>query len=176
MKANRASVIGAALYGHVGLAPKRMKWLRQTTAAAHGRMKIGSTELVLDEVSGKYPDPSYVFIPQRFRTINRLLQKWPAHQIDKLKEAFLTIKQKIMAHKEHWRIVAGPIAAALAYAKDLGWQAQSLDTWQVQGRNYELLHLKNFHELLFSIKKQINRGQATQKYAAAIVPRAKARR
>ena len=37
VKANRASVVGAALYGHeaVGLAPKRMKWLRQTTAVAH---------------------------------------------------------------------------------------------------------------------------------------------
>ena len=58
VKANRASILGSALYGHeaVGLAPKRMKWLRQTTAVAHGRMKLGSTEIVLDEVSGKYPD------------------------------------------------------------------------------------------------------------------------
>ena len=76
VKANRASIMGTALYGQeaVGLAPKRMKWLRQTTAVAHGRMKLGSTELVLDEVSGKYPDPSYVVIAQQFRTLRRLLQ------------------------------------------------------------------------------------------------------
>ena len=64
-----------------------MKWLRQTTATAHGRMKIGSAELVLDEVSGKYPDPSFVVIAQQFRALRRLLQKWPASQVDRLKEA-----------------------------------------------------------------------------------------
>ena len=158
VKANRASIMGTALYGHeaVGLAPKRMKWLRQTTAIAHGRMKIGSTELVLDEVSGKYPDPSYVVIAQQFRTLRRLLQKWPVSQVDKLKEGFLTIKHKIMARSEHWRIVAGPLAAAVAYAKDLGWQAQSLDTWQIQEEQFRLLEPKEFHALLFKVKTQVN--------------------
>ena len=140
VKASRASIMGAALCGHeaVGLAPKRMKWLRQTAAVAHGRMRIGSTELVLDEVSGKYPDPSYMVIAQQFRTLRRLLQKWPASQVDKLEEAFLTSKQKIMTRSEDWRIVAGPLAAAVAYAKDLGWQAQSLDTWQYQDETLSL--------------------------------------
>ena len=122
-------------------------------------MKIGSTELALDEVSGKYPDPSYVVIAQHFRTLRRLLQKWPASQVDKLKEAFLTIKHKIMTRSEHWRIVAGPLAAAVAYAKDLGWQAQSLDTWRIQEEQFQLLEPKEFHALLFKVKTQVNKAR-----------------
>ena len=98
-------------------------------------------------------------IAQQFRTLRRLLQKWPDSQVDKLKEAFLTIKHKIMARSEHWRIVAGPLAAAVAYAKDLGWQAQSLDTWQIQEEQFRLLEPKEFHALLFKVKTQVNEAR-----------------
>ena len=119
-------------------------------------MKIGSTELVLDEVSGKFPDPSYVVIAQHFRASRRLLLKWPSSQIDKLKTAFITVKHKVLAHKERWRVVAGPLAAAVAYAKDMGWQAQPLDVWQFQDDTYNVLDPMEFHALLFRIKSQMN--------------------
>ena len=103
-----------------------------------------------------YPDPTYTVIAQHLRTLRRLLQKWPVHQLDHLKEAFFGIRAKIQAHKEPWRIVAGPIAAALAYAKDLGWQAQSLTVWQANGVEHDLLNPKDFHRLLFALKEQLS--------------------
>ena len=67
-----------------------------------------------------------------------------------------------MAHAEHWRIVAGPLAAAVAYAKDMGWQAQSLDVWQIQDEKFNVLEPMEFHALLFRVKAQINEARQSK--------------
>ena len=53
-------------------------------------------------------------------------------------------------------IVARPIVAALAYAKDLEWQAQFLTVWQIGDRKYKLLEPKDFYQLLFRVKEHYN--------------------
>ena len=68
-KACKQSVFGAALYGHMamGLAPKRLKWVRHQHAAVLGRMTLGSTEAVIEQAAHKHDDPAYTIINQHFR-------------------------------------------------------------------------------------------------------------
>ena len=49
IRAFKQGVLSVALYGHVaiGLAPKRLKWIRHQQAQVLGRMSLGSTEYVL---------------------------------------------------------------------------------------------------------------------------------
>ena len=42
----------------------------------------------------------------------------------------------------------------------LGWQAQSLDVWQIQKERFRLLDPKKFHALLFKVKLQMKLDRA----------------
>ena len=68
LTACKQGVFGVALYGHVavGLAPKRLKWVRHQHASVLGRMSLGSTEAVIEQASNKHDDPAYTIMNQHF--------------------------------------------------------------------------------------------------------------
>ena len=70
--------MSVALYGHVamGMAPKRLKWVRQQHAIALGRMSLGSTELVLEMHTHKHADPTFTIMNQQLRLMHKLLVMW----------------------------------------------------------------------------------------------------
>ena len=79
----KQGVFGVALYGHVavGLAPKRLKWVRHQHASVLGRMSLGSTEAVIEQASNKHDDPAYTIMNQHFRVLHKLLVAWTKHRL-----------------------------------------------------------------------------------------------
>ena len=139
-KAARAGVEAAAAYGHqaVGLASKRMAFLRQLTAVHNGRMRNGSSEIVLDLRCETKPDPSALLVEQHLRSYVSIVGRWPGELRPTLETAFHNIRNRVTAHKEPWRIASGPVAATLCYLKEMRWQASGLTEWTIAGANYDL--------------------------------------
>ncbi|CAE7460623.1 unnamed protein product [Symbiodinium sp. CCMP2592] len=139
-KAAKAGVEAAAAYGHqaVGLAPKRLKFLRQLTAQHNGRLTNGATEVVLDLLCTTKPDPSGRLVEQHFRSFVAMTGNWPQALKPALENAFEGMSQRVASHKELWRIAAGPIGATLCYLKELGWQPSSLLRWEIHSQQYDL--------------------------------------
>ena len=139
-RAAKAGVEAAAAYGHraVGLATKRMAFLRQLTAVHNGRMKGGSTEIVLDYRCETKPDPSALLVEQHVRSYVSTVTRWPSDLAQSLESAFQSIKERVAAHKEPWRIAAGPMGATLCYLKEMRWEPQGLTDWTIEGSSYSL--------------------------------------
>ena len=139
-KAAKAGVEAAAAYGHqaVGLASKRMAFLRQLTAVHNGRMRCGSTEIVLDYRCETKPDPSALLVEQHVRSYVSTVARWPSDLEQSLESAFQSIKERVAAHKEPWRIASGPIGATLCYLKEMRWEPQGLTDWTIEGSSYSL--------------------------------------
>ena len=154
-KACKQSVFGAALYGHMamGLAPKRLKWVRHQHAAVLGRMTLGSTEAVIEQAAHKHDDPAYTIMNQHFRFLHRLLVSWTQSPLEELENAFNHWMTRIKHHKEPWRIVVGPFGAAACYLKALGWKASSLTRWQAGEEKFDLLDRGSMHRLSLRLKK-----------------------
>ena len=140
-KAAKAGVEAAAAYGHqaVGLASKRMAFLRQLTAVHNGRMRCGSTEIVLDYRCETKPDPSALLVEQHVRSYVSTVARWPSDLEQSLESAFQSIKERVAAHKEPWRIASGPIGATLCYLKEMRWEPQGLTDWTIEGSSYSLM-------------------------------------
>ena len=136
IRAYKQGVLSVALYGHVaiGLAPKRLKWIRHQQAQVLGRMSLGSTEYVLELANSKHEDPAFIVINQHFRFFHQLLVKWNQGQLEEIEVSWRFWYKRIMSHKEPWRIVVGPIGAAICYLKALGWTAPSLTVWRAGER------------------------------------------
>ncbi|CAE7432806.1 unnamed protein product, partial [Symbiodinium sp. KB8] len=132
IRAFKQGVLSVALYGHValGLAPKRLKWIRHQQAQVLGRMSLGSTEHVLELANSKHEDPAFIIINQHSRFFHQLLVKWNQGQLEEIDVSWRFWYKRIMSHKEPWRIVVGPIGAAICYLKALGWAAPSLTVWR----------------------------------------------
>ena len=154
-KACKQSVFGAALYGHMamGLAPKRLKWIRHQHAAVLGRMNLGSTEAVIEQASYKHDDPAFTIMNQHFRFMHKLLVAWTQSPLTELEVAFNHWMTRIKHHKEPWRIVVGPFGAAACYLKALGWKASSLTKWQAGEEQFDLLDRGSMHLLSLRLKK-----------------------
>ena len=107
----KQGVFGVALYGHVavGLAPKRLKWVRHQHASVLGRMSLGSTEAVIEQASNKHDDPAYTIMNQHFRVLHKLLVAWNQTPFGELEEAFAHWVKRVQRHKEPWRIVVVPL-------------------------------------------------------------------
>ena len=155
VRAFKQGVLSVALYGHValGLAAKRLKWIRHQQAQVLGRMSLGSTEFVLEHANDRHEDPACVIIHQHFRFLHKLLVKWPQENMSELEEAWRFWYNRIMAHKEPWRIVVGPIGAAVCYLKALGWSAASLTVWRGCGKEFCILDRASLHHLSFHLKQ-----------------------
>ena len=90
---------------YLGLAPKRLKWVRQQHAVAMGRMSLGSTEAVIEMNRHKHQDPAYTVINQHFRCLHKLLLAWGQSPRVELEESFEYWNRRLQAHPEPWRIV-----------------------------------------------------------------------
>ncbi|CAE7204709.1 unnamed protein product, partial [Symbiodinium sp. CCMP2456] len=155
VKAFQQGVLSVALYGHVavGLSPKRLNWIRHQQAQVMGRMSLGSTEFVLEIGMAKQEDPSFTIINQHFRFLHKLLVKWNQDGFAELEEAWQHWYNRIIRHKEPWRIVVGPFGAAACYLKALGWTATSLTRWKGCGLDFDLLDRASLHGLSYHLKK-----------------------
>ena len=151
----KQGVFGVALYGHVavGLAPKRLKWVRHQHASVLGRMSLGSTEAVIEQATNKHNDPTYTVINQHFRFLHKLLVEWTQTPFDELETAFQHWVRRVQRHKEPWRIVVGPFGAAACYLKALGWEAVSLTQWKAGGEIFHLLDRASLHRLSRKLKQ-----------------------
>ena len=151
----KQGVFGVALYGHVavGLAPKRLKWVRHQHAMVLGRMSLGSTEAVIEQAANKHEDPAYTIINQHFRFLHKLLVAWNQNPFSDLEEAFAHWVMRVHHHKEPWRIVVGPFGAAACYLKALGWKALSLTQWKVGEETFNLLNRASMHGLSLRLKQ-----------------------
>ena len=158
IRAYKQGVLSVALYGHVavGLAPKRLKWIRHQQAQILGRMSLGSTEYVLEIANSKHEDPAFTIINQHFRFFHQLLVKWNQGNWDELEASWRYWYKRIMSHKEPWRIVVGPIGAAVCYLKALGWTAPSLTLWHAGEEDFHILDRANIHALSFALKRTCN--------------------
>ena len=139
-KAAKAGLESAAAYGHqaVGLAPKRMKFMRQLAAIHNGRFTNGSIEVVLDLRGTLKPDPSALLVEQHLRSYVSLVSRWPEDLEPVLVSVFQGMQERFSDHREPWRIAAGPLGATLCYAKDMGWTALSLTQWRIEGELWSL--------------------------------------
>ena len=159
IRAFKQGVLSVALYGHValGLAPKRLKWIRHQQAQVLGGMSLGSTEYVLEQANTKHEDPAFVIINQRFRFFHQLLVKWNQGHFAEVEASWRFWYKRIMHHKEPWRIVVGPIGAAICYLKALGWTAASLTVWRAGGEEFHILDRASLHKLSFHLKQACDR-------------------
>ena len=90
IRACTQGVMSVALYGHVamGMAPKRLKWVRQQHAIALGRMSLGSTEMVLEMHIHKHADPTFTIMNQQLRLMHKLLVMWGEQPREELESSF----------------------------------------------------------------------------------------
>ena len=158
IRAYKQGVLSVALYGHVaiGLAPKRLKRIRHQQAQVLGRMSLGSTEYVLELANSKHEDPAFTVINQHFRFFHQLLVKWNQGSLEEIEVSWRFWYKRILNHKEPWRIVVGPIGAAVCYLKALGWTALSLTVWRAGDEEFHLLDRASLHALSFALRRACN--------------------
>ena len=70
--------------------------------------------------------------------MHKLLVMWGEQPREELASSFDYWSARIKAHPEPWRIVVGPIGAALCYAKALKWKCHSITSWEAEGVNFDL--------------------------------------
>ena len=128
----KTSVHAAAGYGleAQGLAPQRMRVLRQQLARHGGLQKGGSVDIVFDQ-HVKLQDPKDTIVERQMKAMHQLLKAWPPAQLGELKSAWrISCKRLATATAAYpWMVVAGPMAALQAYLMDMGWEAVDMDDW-----------------------------------------------
>ena len=126
----KTSVHAAAGYGleAQGLAPQRMRTLRQQLARHGGLQKGGSVDIVFDQ-HGKLQDPKDTIVERQLRAMHQLVRAWPASHLGDLRTAWRISWKRLTAAAYPWMVVAGPMAALQAYLIDMGWEAADMDDW-----------------------------------------------
>ncbi|CAE7504945.1 unnamed protein product [Symbiodinium natans] len=155
----RAGVQTVGLYGHeaVGLAPKRMHWLRASFAHELGRMSLGSVDLTIDHACPKRPDPAFTIISQHFKAIHRLLGFIPDSQRQHFDDVLPGMWLEDSQAEYPWKRAAGPVGALLCYLLDLGWTPVSADTWKCPEQSHSITTKVGMHHLLCSLSKETDR-------------------
>ena len=159
IRACTQGVMSVALYGHaaMGMAPKRLKWVRQQHAIALGRMSLGSTELVLEMHIHKHADPTFTIMNQQLRLMHKLLVMCGDQPRAELESSFEYWSARIRAHPEPWRIVVGPVGAALCYAKALKWKCHSITSWEADGVRFDLTDRAQVQALSYLMGRAVDR-------------------
>ncbi|CAE7038352.1 unnamed protein product [Symbiodinium natans] len=159
VRALRAGVQTVGLYGHeaVGLAPKRMHWLRASFAHELGRMSLGSVDLTIDHACPKRPDPAFIIISQHFKAIHRLLGFIPDSQRQHFDDVLPGMWLEYSQVEYPWKRAAGPVGALLCYLLDLGWTPVSADTWKCPEQPHSVTTKVGMHHLLCSLSKETDR-------------------
>ena len=126
----KTSVHAAAGYGleAQGIAPQRLRTLRQQLARHGGLQKGGSVDIVFDQ-HHKLQDPKDTIVERQLKAMHQLVQAWPVNQQGELRTAWRVSWRRLRAAAYPWMVVAGPMAALQAYLMDMGWDAEDLDDW-----------------------------------------------
>ena len=126
----KTSVHAAAGYGleAQGLAPQRVRVLRQQLARHGGLQKGGSVDIVFDQYE-KLQDPKDTIVERQLKAMHQLVKAWPVAQFGDLKTAWRISWKRLATAAYPWMVVAGPMAASQAYLMDMGWEALDLDDW-----------------------------------------------
>ena len=111
-----------------GVAPQRMRTLRQQLARHGGLQKKGSVDIVFDQ-HGHLQDPQDTAVERQLKAMHQLVRAWPPHQRGELMSAWRVSWRRLQAVAHPWIVVAGPMAALQVYLKDMGWDASVMDDW-----------------------------------------------
>ena len=164
LRALRAGVQTVGMYGHesVGLAPKRMHWLRASFAHELGRMSLGSVDLTIDHAAPKRPDPAYTIISQHFQAIHRLLCFIPDRQKQHFDDILPDMWMEYLHTEYPWKRAAGPVGALLCYLVDLGWTPVSASAWKCPEDTCQITTKVGMHHLLCSLALETDRWRHTR--------------
>ena len=111
-----------------GLAPQRMRTLRQQLARHGGLQKKGSVDIVFDQ-HVHLQDPQDVAVERQLKAMHQLVRAWPEKQRGELMSAWRVSWRRLQAAAHPWMVVAGPMAALQVYFLQMGWDASVLDDW-----------------------------------------------
>ena len=64
---------------------------------------------------------------------------------------------ELRLNPEPWRIVVGPIGAALSYAKALKWKCHSITSWEAEGVNFDLTDRAQLQALSYLMGRAVDR-------------------
>ena len=101
----------------VGLATKRMAFLRQLTAVHNGRMKGGPPKIVLDYRFETKPDPSALLVEQHVRSYVSTVTRWPSDLAQSLESAFQSIKEGLLHTMSPGELRQGPWGPPFAISR-----------------------------------------------------------
>ncbi|CAE7466241.1 unnamed protein product, partial [Symbiodinium natans] len=128
----KAAITSVALWGHpsVGVSPKRMKWLRTVVGKHLGKYKLGSLETILDMGAKKCQDPKRTIHKQHFKVVAKVFRAWIGGGKAHFDLVWKTTWKRLSSSKHHWPLVAGPMAATMAYLMDLKVDASDPGKWK----------------------------------------------
>ena len=131
LRLHRGGIQPAALWGieGQGLTPRYRSALRQALAKHLGHHTGGLLDSTYDLHSKRYIDPGDQIIIHHIRAIHQLLQAWPTEQLPAREQAWTTTYQQLQNKQHPWYAVRGPMAAAITYLQEWGWQASTLWRW-----------------------------------------------
>ena len=89
--------------------------------------------------------------------MHKLLVMWGEQPREELASSFDYWSARIKAHPEPWRIVVGPIGAALCYAKALKWKCHSITSWEAEGVNFDLTDRAQLQALSYLMGRAVDR-------------------
>ena len=128
LRLHRGGIQPAALWGieGQGLAPRYRTTLRQAMAKHLGHHTGGLLDSTYDLHSKRYIDPGDQIIIHHIRAIHHLFHAWPTEQLPALEQAWTATYQQLQNKQHPWYTVRGPMAAAITYLQEWGWQAATL--------------------------------------------------
>ena len=132
----KGSISPVSTWGHQaqGISPKRLKWIRQCLARPLGLQKLGCADTVFGVRAPKTVDPMESIITQHFQALARIVRRWPSHLVGSLESLWSASWTRLGEGPHPWRRVAGPVAAAQAYLKQLHIDAPAMNKWRVEGQ------------------------------------------
>ena len=104
-----------------GMAPQRVRTLRQQLARHGGLQKKGSVDIVFDQ-HAHLQDPKDTAVERQLKAMHQLVRAWPANQRGELMSAWRVSWRRLQT-------AAGPMAAMQTYLMEMGWDASVLDDW-----------------------------------------------
>ena len=111
-----------------GMAPQRMRTLRQQLARHGGLQKKGTIDIVFDQHS-QLQDPQDTAVQQQLKAMHQLVRAWPAGQKGELMSVWRISWRRLQTAAHPWMIVAGPMAALQVYLMKMGWDASIINDW-----------------------------------------------
>ena len=111
-----------------GVAPQRVRTLRQQLGRHGGLQKKGNVDIVFDQHC-QLQDPQDTAVERQLRAMHQLIRAWPASQRGELMSAWRVSWRRLQAAAHPWMVVAGPMAALQVYLMQMAWDASVLGDW-----------------------------------------------